>query len=96
MKLYVLQRKDLPVSYQAVQAGHAVAEFLLRGPDTNWQNGTLVYLGVDSEDEINKWSDILTMKNIPHTVFREPDIGDQATSLAAVCEDKIFRKLKLL
>jgi hypothetical protein len=29
-KLYVLIRKDLDPSYQAVQAGHAVAEWLLQ------------------------------------------------------------------
>lgn len=32
-RLYVLVRKDLPsVAYQAVQAGHAVAEYLLKDP----------------------------------------------------------------
>jgi len=31
-KLYVLIRKDLSIQQQAVQAGHAVAEFLLKGP----------------------------------------------------------------
>ena len=56
-KLYVLVRKDLSKSQQAVQAGHAVAEFLLRGPSTFWGNGTLVYLGVHNETELKWWSD---------------------------------------
>jgi peptidyl-tRNA hydrolase len=43
-KLYVLIRKDMSKSQQAVQAGHAVAEYLLKRPNTKWDNGTLVYL----------------------------------------------------
>lgn len=56
-KLYVLVRKDLSKSQQAVQAGHAVAEFLLRGPSTFWGNGTLVYLGTRNETDLKWWSD---------------------------------------
>jgi hypothetical protein len=43
-RLYVIVRKDLSESYRSVQAGHAVAEWVLH--DRTWQNETLIYLGV--------------------------------------------------
>jgi hypothetical protein len=54
-KLYILVRRDLSKSQQAVQGGHAVAEYLLRGPSTDWSNGTLVYLSVRDENELKFW-----------------------------------------
>jgi hypothetical protein len=57
MKLYVIVRKDLYKSQQAVQAGHALAEYLLHGPPTAWHNGTLIYLGVSNENELKFWGD---------------------------------------
>lgn len=96
MKMYVLTRRDLPVSYKAVQAGHAVAELLLRGQSHGWNNGTLVYLGVDDEDALKHWKEKLDFKEIPYSEFREPDIGDQITAIATVGNGKLFSKLKLL
>lgn len=96
MKLYVLTRRDLSPSQQAVQAGHAVAEFLLRGPKTVWDNGTLVYLGVQNEYDLKRWCHKLNLKEISYSLFREPDRNNEITSLAAVSDEKVFRSLKLL
>ena len=93
-KLYVLVRKDLSVSYRAVQAGHAVAEWLLH--DQSWYNNTLIYLGVLDEDELNHWAEKLSIKGIKWVGFREPDIGNELTAIATHTEGKIFNKLKLL
>ena len=94
-KLYVISRLDLSTSQQAVQAGHAVAKAVQHGLDTDW-NGTLVYLGVDSEDKLAFWGTKLTAKGINWIGFREPDIGHQLTAIAAVDEGKVFSNLKLL
>jgi len=93
-RLYVLVRKDLSESYQAVQAGHAVAEWLLC--DQTWENETLVYLGVDNEQDLVDWKEKLNYKNIKYAEFREPDIGNELTAIAALADGKIFKKLKLI
>lgn len=60
-------------------------------------NGTLVYLGVENEDELVRWTMKLDGRNIGYTTFREPDLGDQLTSLATIVEnERVFSKLKLL
>jgi len=45
-KMYAIVRNDLPTKYRMVQGTHAVAEFLLHGPETDWDNGTLVFVSV--------------------------------------------------
>jgi len=54
-KLFVLVRRDLSKSQQGIQAGHALAEYLLRGPSTFWENGILVYLSVKDETNLRLW-----------------------------------------
>ena len=93
-RLYVLVRKDLPESYRSVQAGHAVAEWLLC--DQTWKNETLVYLGVKDENELMSWKERLDFKNKKYAAFREPDIGNQLTAIASVNDGRIFKNLDLL
>ena len=95
-KMYVLVRKDLPKKYQAVQAGHAVAEYLLRQPFLSWDNGTLIYLGVEDEVELIEWGEKIKSIGKEYVGFIEPDIGYELTALAVVDNGYIFRGLKLL
>lgn len=95
-RMYVLVRRDLPVSYQAVQAGHAVAEYLIKNSSTEWWNETLIYLGVENEEHLENWIDKLKYYDINLSTFREPDIRNELTAFATVCDGKMFKKLKLL
>lgn len=97
-KLYVLIRKDLSPSYRAVQAGHALAEFMLKQPGQaqEWGNHTLIYLEIENEEELAYWGQKLTQREIAWEGFREPDIGNQLTAIACYSDGKPFSKLKLL
>ena len=94
-KLYILIRKDMPKSYMAVQAGHAVAAWLLAQDRTQltWKNNTLIYLGVKNERELLKWQEKLGDKAI---MFREPDLDDEATALAYLGGEEKFCHLRLI
>ena len=91
----VLIRKDMPTSYMAVQAGHAVAAWLLAQEKTQlgWKNETLIYLGVKNERELLKWKEKLGDEAI---LWREPDIGNQATALAYLSDGEEFKHLRLI
>lgn len=103
MKLYVLVRKDLSKSQQAVQAGHAVAQFLLEYPETTWENGTLVYLecgpmylmGCDSIDAV---AEDLALAGCDVAGFREPYYNHKTTAIAAYGPkaEELLKDFKLL
>ena len=95
-KLYVLLRNDLGLAYGAVQAGHAVAEWMLQyGQGLEWKNGTLVYVSVANEEELIHWTQKLRMKGLEWAEFREPDIGNQLTAIACLTDNGVFSKLRL-
>lgn len=85
-KLYVIVRRDLSKSQQAVQAGHAVAQFLIDLPDSGWTNGTLVYLKGPSghEEMMNFFEGIRKIEPRWHMPFYEPDLDDEITALAVL------------
>jgi hypothetical protein len=95
-KLYVVVRKDLNKSQQAVQAGHALAEHVLLNKHGCWDNGTLVYLGARNEDELKSLTKKLEFDRICHTTFCEPDIGNELTAVASLGNNKHFKTMNLL
>jgi len=96
-KLYVIVRKDLSTSQQAVQAGHAVAAFLLHGQFfRRWENETLIYLGVKGLTQLTNLKRKLDFNDISYVEFREPDIGNQVTAIATESHCKYFERMNLL
>ena len=95
MKLYVLIRDDLSNSQKAVQSGHVVAKFASKRQDINWDNQHFVYLTV-SKFQLKKYMNELDINDIQYELFREPDIGNQITSIACLSKDNSFKKLNLL
>ena len=97
MKLFVTVRKDLSSSQQAVQAGHAVAEYMLHGLSfRRWKNQTLIYLGVKGLRQLENLKMKLEINDIPFVEFREPDLDNEITAIASDIECNIFKKMNLL
>jgi hypothetical protein len=97
-KLFVLIRGDIPIPNQAVQAGHAVAEYCKKWQyygNKDWNNEILVYVSVKNLFELEIWYRKIRMRDLDHAVFCEPDINDEMTAIACYTETNIFSRLKL-
>lgn len=102
LKLYILVRGDISPEQQAVQAGHAVAQFCMEHPKAGWKNGTLVYLRLKDHDSIPFWQHVLVQLSDVKPrmgVWRDPDLyGTQEVALYVYGEDveRILRDLPLM
>ncbi len=92
-------RLDLTPSQRAVQAIHGAleaSEYL----DRDKEHPHLILLAISNEEELLKIPEKLNTSNIRHKIWKEPDIGNQVTSIATepISGDrrKIFKKYKLL
>lgn len=102
MKLFVIVRADMAVANQAVQAGHAVAEWCKRWHKTMeverlWDNQTLVYLSVKDWPHLELWIRKIELKSLDFVRFMEPDFGirGETTAIACLTDSNIFDKLPL-
>lgn len=85
-KLRVITRRDLPVSYQAVQSGHAGIQFQHEHPElaTDWHTNSnyLIFLTTENENSLKEFIKKADSKNITISIFREPDIDNEITAIA--------------
>lgn len=99
IKLYIVVRADLKPGLQAAQACHALRLFSEEHPeeDRAWYEGSnnLVLLQIPNEEELLRLKE--KANGTPASLFREPDIADEATALAiAPSGKKLVSNLPLL
>ena len=84
--------ENLDPVYACVQSGHAVAQYLIENPNSDWQNNYLIYLKADLSKLIKK----LDRLGIYYTVFREPDLDNRITAVAVLENRDVFKRLQLV
>jgi len=91
----VVVRRDLTTAYQAVQGGHALAEFCLEHNNiaNSWHKNSnyLAYLSVKDEKEMLFLIEKAHSRGITISIFREPDIDNQVTAIALEPSDESKR-----
>lgn len=100
MKLHLVVRADLSPGQQAVQAAHALREFVREHPaeDRRWyeKSNTLALLEIEDEKALTGLLSEARARRIPCSGFREPDRDDEITAIAIGPQGKgLCRRLRL-
>lgn len=78
-----------------VQGAHAVAQYCLDFPNSDWKNQYLIFVKVDNEERLKQLEWKLLESGEQFSKFYEPDIGNQLTAVACYTCSKAFSRLKL-
>lgn len=94
-KVFLITRADLKPGQQAVQAAHALTEFIFQHPAEagRWkqESNTLVMLVVKDEESLNGMIEKAIQRGIRASAFYEPDLDDALTALAFEPGDMSYR-----
>ena len=101
-KLYIVVRKDLEPGLQMAQSCHCAFEFAKDYPsETNsWMSNSnyIAVLNCADEHELLRLIEQARLNDIKFSIFREPDIENQVTSVAfepGIKSKKLCTNLKL-
>lgn len=85
-KLYLVTREDLSPAQQAVQAAHALTEYLIQHREgaSSWysSSNTIALLSVPTEESLSILAHKARRKGFMISEFREPDRLDELTAVA--------------
>jgi hypothetical protein len=98
-KLYTLTRTDISIEQQAIQANHSAAQYTIEhNPHKtgDWNNGSIINLALGSEKSLRKWIRKLIKLDIKFSIFREPDMNNEITSISILHKGDIFKGIPLL
>ncbi len=96
-RMYILVRADLPAGLQAAQACHAASYLAASDPLALYQHPTTIVLAVEDEDDLylNIGRHVRQPWDPEGRVFREPDLGGQATAFACYTDGREYDHLPL-
>ena len=95
-RMYVLVRSDLKPGLQAAQACHAASYLSAADPLVLYQHPTTIVLGVSDEKELIEQAKAAGYYSTSRGfMFREPDLGMEATAYACFSNGGEFKDLSL-
>ncbi len=97
--VYVIVRRDLSWPQRAVQACHGSIEATKAFLPDDSRHPSLVLCGVKNEQRLKRTAHDLNNAGISYREFREPDIGNQLTSIVTepLCyKHEFFKRYRLL
>lgn len=98
--MYVAIRRDLSVPQQVVQSCHAAIEASKIYHTLDVEHPSVISIGVKTEKKLEGFRDFVKAQGFSVEEFREPDRGNELTSVAVypVTEEarSVFKKFQLL
>ena len=103
LRMYGLVNYQLSGIQQGIQYCHGVTEYslLYEGFYKQWaryHKTSIILNGGTTNDNplclgtLNRYAELLTANGVMNATFREPDLGNQLTSVVFIVDERVFKK----